>query len=226
MIELRNVSFAYNGRAIINDLSLSIGKGDFAVLAGSTGSGKSTLIQLLTGELIPSSGEIVVGNTRVDSLSKGQLADYRRSIGVISEEIGLLDEKTIAENVALPLEIAGKDRKATIAEKVQAQLASVNLSHETDSLPKELSLGEYQRAAIARALVTEPLILIADTPTLRLDQASATEIFAILTEQNIRGMTVLITVAEPLDRTIFPPKTLFYRLDATGVQQFLPETLG
>ena len=224
MIELRNVSFAYNGKAIFQNLSLEIDKGDFAVLVGNTGTGKTTVIQLLTGELLPTGGEIHVGPTRVDQLSKSKLASYRRSIGIISEEIGLLEEKNVAENVALPLEIAGKERKEMIEENVAASLETVNLQNKSTSTPKELSLGEYQRAAIARALITEPLLLIGDCPIQRLDRQSAVEIMSILTEQNVRGMTIFVTMPELSDPGLFPPKTVFYRFEQGSVHRFLPET--
>lgn len=224
MIELRNVSFAYNGKAILENVSLQVNKGDFAVLVGNTGTGKTTVIQLLTGELLPSSGEVLVGSTRVDRLSKSKLASYRRSIGIISEQIGLLEEKNVAENVALPLEITGKDGKDTIKENVAASLETVNLETKGTSSPKELSLGEYQRAAIARALITEPLVLIGDCPTQRLDRQSAVEVMFILAEQNVRGMTILLTMPELSDPSLFPQKTMFYRFDNGSVHRFLPET--
>jgi len=224
VIELRNVSFAYNGKAIFEHVSLTVDKGDFAVLVGNTGTGKTTLLQLLIGELVPTAGEISVGETRVDRLNKKHLAGYRRSIGIISEELGLLDEKSVAENVALPLEIAGNYRTDMIGINVTAQLETVNLTNKADSLPKELSLGEYQRAAIARALVSEPLLLIADCPTARLDRNSSAETLSILSNQNIRGMTIFLTTSELIDRNLYPSKTTFYRLAEGTVHQFLPET--
>jgi len=225
VIELRNVTFAFNGKAILQNVSFAVDKGDFAVLVGNTGSGKTTLIQLLIGELIPIGGEIYVGDTRVDQLTKKQLARYRRSIGIISEEIGLLGEKSVAENVAFPLDIVGRRHQVPVHASVRAQLEAVNLQTKANSAPKELSLGEYQRAAIARALISEPLILIADCPTVRLDPYASAEILSILDNQNVRGMTILLTMSELPDHRQFPPKTLFYRLDQGTVHRFLPETL-
>jgi cell division transport system ATP-binding protein len=225
VIELRNVSFAFNGKAILQDVSFTVDKGDFAVVVGNTGSGKTTLVQLLIGELIPSAGEIYVGQTQVDQLRKKQLAGYRRSIGIISEEVGLLDEKSVAENVALPLEIVGKRRLEPVHKSVTAQLETVNLQAKAKSAPKELSLGEYQRAAIARALISEPLILIADCPTVRLDPTASADILSILDNQNVRGMTIFLTMSELPDRRQFPSKTVFYRLLDGIMQPFLPETL-
>jgi cell division transport system ATP-binding protein len=224
VIELRNVSFDYDGKAILEHVSLRVDKGDFAVLVGDTGAGKTTLVQLLIGELLPKTGEIYVGSTRVDLLNKKHLARYRRSIGIISEEVELLDEKNVAENVALPLEIARKYSIETISKNVNTQLETVSLREKAGSAPKELSLGEYQRASIARALVAEPLILIADCPTARLDQRSAIETLSILADQNIRGMTVLLTASELPDRQLFPAKTLFFQLESNTVHRLLPET--
>lgn len=240
MIELRHIRFAYNGREIFHDLSLLIDKGSFAVLAGETGSGKTTLTQMLIGEQQPDRGEILVGNRRIDTLTKSELARYRQSVGFVFEEIALLEERTVEENVALPLEIAGTYRKHAIREQVERQLEAAHLSDRAILLPRELSLGERQRAAIARALVTEPLVLVADCPASQLDAASSREILAILAAQNIRGMTVLLTMPEITNRDIFPRTTAYYRLHNGAIHSeagtvnsgrsleahdFLPETV-
>lgn len=224
MIELHNVSFAYNGKAILQDLSLTVSKGDFTVLVGATGSGKTTLLQLLIGELIPDSGTIAVGNTRIDSLSRSRVAHYRRSVGFVFDEIALLEERNVEENVALPLEIDGKLKKNAIRERVHMHLEAVNLSDKARSFPRELSYGEAQRASIARALITEPLVLVADCPTAQLDRASSREIISILANENIRGMTVLLAITELQNRELLPRNAVFYRLYDGDVHRFLPET--
>ncbi len=224
MIELSNVYFSYNGRVIFNDFSLSIHKGEFAAIIGPTGSGKTTMIQLLLGELLPTKGTITVDTTRVDLLKKKQLATYRRSVGFVFEEIALLEEKTVRENVRLPLEI-NKMQSAAMDARVEEELIGVHLLDKAKSFPRELSLGEMQRTAIARALVSEPLVLVADVPTSQLDQSSSKEIVSILEDQNVRGMTVLLTMPDLSQRELLPKNTVIYVLRDGSVHPFLPETL-
>jgi cell division transport system ATP-binding protein len=226
MIAFRNVSYSSpdSGKPILNDVSFEIAKGEFAVISGDTGSGKTTILQLLTAELRPSSGEILVGSTELHSLKRNKIPDYRRRIGCVFQSIVLLQEKTASENIAFALEIHGKDSRDAIAKKVEEKLREVGLLEKANVYPRMLSHGEQRRISIARALVSEPLVLLADDITAQLDDASAEEVFAILRNEHIRGMTILITASNDRFFHLFPKSASHYQLTNGVVHRFMPES--
>ncbi|CAN5891117.1 cell division ATP-binding protein FtsE [soil metagenome] len=192
MIEARGVSKLY-GRGVyaLQDLTLRIDKGEFVFLTGPSGAGKSTLLRLLLRQDVPSEGEMIVGGRNLAALTGRQVQSYRRSLGFVFQDFKLLQAKTVLENVAfvprvLGLAVAQQQRRTFQV------LKWVGLQHRMNAYPRELSGGEQQRIAIARALVNDPVIILADEPTGNLDPDLSLEIMNLLREVNARGTTVLI----------------------------------
>jgi len=192
MISLHGVSLVYpNGVRALENVSLEIAKGDFVFLVGHSGTGKSSLLRLLYRETIPTSGTITVDGIRVDKLKRGRVPALRRHLGVIYQDFKLLSEKTVWENVAFAMQVTGAHTK-DIMRQVPRALDLVGLSHKSRMFPGELSGGEQQRTAIARALVNNPKILLCDEPTGNLDPSNTTEIMELLLRINLKGTTVIV----------------------------------
>ena len=192
MIEFVNVHKRYeNGVEAVNNVNLFIGKGEFVFLVGPSGSGKSTLLKLMIREEQVDSGKIILNNYKVSSMKDKHVPYLRRSIGIVFQDFRLLPDKTVFENVAFAMRIV-KASPRTIRRKVPMLLSLVGLSQKANSYPHELSGGEQQRVAMARALANNPLVLIADEPTGNLDPEHAWEIMKILNEINMRGTTVVV----------------------------------
>ena len=192
MIRLRGVSLVYpNGTRALDNIDLEIGKAEFVFLVGHSGTGKSSLLKLLYREAIPNSGEVYVDDIRVDTLRRSRIAKLRRNIGVVFQDFRLLSNKTVWENVAFALQVTGA-RSSDVMRQVPRVLDMVGLSHKSRMLPSELSGGEQQRAAIARALVNNPKIMLCDEPTGNLDPSNTTEIIELLQRINLKGTTVLV----------------------------------
>jgi putative ABC transport system ATP-binding protein len=200
-IQLDHVSRHYvMGQASIravDDVSLTVPAGEFLALLGSSGSGKSTLLNLMAGLDRPTSGSILSGGRNLAQLSSHELARYRRNtVGMVFQSFNLLPRMTLKENVELPLRLAEVDRGER-ASRVQEALKRVGLAKRVSHRPSELSGGEQQRAAIARALVNRPKILFADEPTGNLDSATGEAILALLREiQSSMGMTIVMVTHE------------------------------
>jgi cell division transport system ATP-binding protein len=224
MISFRNVSYTYpnSGKKILDDVSFDVAKGDFAVLKGMTGSGKSTILELLTCQAMPSAGHIESGGTELSNLSKKYIPKYRRSIGCVFQDFKLLEEKTAAENVAFALEVQRKYKPHLIREKTNEVLVRTGIIDEGNRFPRELSEGSRQRVAIARALVSEPLLLLADGAASGLDDESAQSIIELLVSENIRGMTILLTTATTRFFPVFPRSAVYFELSAGTVHKFMP----
>lgn len=192
MIEARSVSKAF-GRGVyaLHELSLRIDKGEFVFLTGPSGAGKSTLLRLLLRQDIPTEGEIVVGGRNLAALTARQVQSYRRSLGFVFQDFKLLQGKTVLENVAFVPRVLGM-AVAQQQRRTFQVLKWVGLQHRMNAYPRELSGGEQQRIAIARALVNDPVIILADEPTGNLDPDLSLEIMNLLREVNARGTTVLI----------------------------------
>ena len=181
----------------VDDVSLAVGEGEFLALLGSSGSGKSTLLNLIAGLDRPTSGAIVVESRNLAALTPLELARYRsRTVGMIFQAFNLLPRMTLEENVELPMRLAEVDRGERAA-RVREALERVRLTHRLGHRPTELSGGEQQRVAVARALVNRPRILLADEPTGNLDSSTSDEILNLLREINQSlGMTVLMVTHE------------------------------
>ena len=192
MISLRGVSLIYpNGVRALDGVSLEIAKGDFVFLVGHSGTGKSSLLRLLYREQLPSSGEITVDGIRVDRLARGRVPALRRHLGVVFQDFKLLSDKTVWENVAFAMQVTGSHTK-DVMRQVPRALDLVGLAHKSRMFPSELSGGEQQRTAIARALVNNPKILLCDEPTGNLDPTNTTEIMELLLRINLKGTTVVV----------------------------------
>jgi cell division transport system ATP-binding protein len=192
MIEARNVSKLY-GRGVyaLHDLSLKVEKGEFVFLTGPSGAGKSTLLRLLLRQDVPNEGEMIVGGRNLASLTGRQVQSYRRSLGFVFQDFKLLQRKTVLENVAFVPRVLGMSLAQQQRRTFQV-LKWVGLQHRMSAYPQELSGGEQQRIAIARALVNDPVIILADEPTGNLDPDLSLEIMNLFREINARGTTVLV----------------------------------
>ena len=192
MIVLDNVCKTYStGVSALNGVNLRIRKGEFVFIVGSSGSGKTTLFKLLLKELEPTSGRIYINSQNIGRLRRRRIPKMRRGIGVVFQDFRLLKDRNVYENIAFAQRVVGKPAKV-IKETVPQMLALVGLADKAASLPGELSGGEQQRVSLARALVNNPPILLADEPTGNLDPANAWEIMKLLEDINKRGTTVVV----------------------------------
>jgi cell division transport system ATP-binding protein len=193
MISISQVSKQYKGapRAALEDITLEIDKGEFVFLVGASGSGKSSLMRMILREDIPSSGSIHVLGENLIGIPNRRVPHFRRKLGVVFQDFRLLPSKTAAQNVAFSLEVIGKS-SGFIAEAVPDVLRLVGLEDKANSLPSELSGGEQQRIALARAIVNKPAILLADEPTGNLDPATSMDIMALLDRINLSGTTIVM----------------------------------
>jgi cell division transport system ATP-binding protein len=191
MIQLFHVFKYFDRRPAVFDVNLEIGKGEFVLLMGPSGAGKTTLLKLLFCAETPDQGQILVNSRNVARLATSQVPSLRRKMGLVFQDFRLLPNKTVFENVALPLVIQGLSVFET-KRKVTESLKAVGLDHRRESRPVTLSAGEQQRACIARAIVNSPIILLADEPTGNLDPDLAKEIIELFKTINARGTTVLI----------------------------------
>ena len=186
-----------NGTNALYDINLSVDQGEFVYVIGPTGSGKSTLIKLMDAEEMCTKGNVKVVGIDVGELSKRQIPNYRRNIGVVFQDYKLLPHLTVFENIAYALEVIGM-KKAQIRKRTIEVMKVVGLSEKGNSFPKELSGGQQQRVAIARAIANRPKVLIADEPTGNLDPAKSDEIMDLLQEINQRYGTTVVMVTHDI----------------------------
>lgn len=192
MVDICDLDLVYdNGHQALHGVNVQIDPGEFVFLVGTTGSGKSSLLKLMYRELAPTRGAVVVGGLDLGELARQEVPYLRRSVGVIFQDFRLLGNKTAAENVAYALEITGTAARR-IPSKVARVLELVGLSDKSKRLPSQLSGGEQQRVAIARSLVSEPSLLLADEPTGNLDPDSTWDIMQILSRVQNAGTTVVV----------------------------------
>jgi len=192
MVRIFGLSKSYRKEAsALKNLSFRIGKGEFVYITGPSGAGKSTLLKLLYCAERPTRGQILLDGQNVTRLSQRRIPFLRRRLGVVFQDFKLLENRTVYENVAFPLEVQGLKRYA-VSRKVYDTLELVGIEHKLKSRPLELSGGEQQRVAIARALVVDPMLLIADEPTGNLDAQMSREIVELFSAANVKGATVLL----------------------------------
>lgn len=192
MIKFENVYKTYaTGVEAVKNANLEIEKGEFVFIVGSSGCGKSTMIKMLLKELEPNSGKIYINGKDITKLPKNRIPNLRRSMGIVFQDFRLLEDKTVYENVAYAMRVIGAGKKA-IKKQVPNVLSLVGLLNKAKAFPDQLSGGEQQRVAVARAIVNNPVMLIADEPTGNLDPETAWEIMSLLNDINRRGTTVVV----------------------------------
>jgi len=192
MIELQSVTKIYpNGVRALNTINLLIQAGDFVFLVGPSGAGKSTFLRILFREEFPTEGKILVDGKDIVSMPESRVPYLRRNMGIVLQDFQLLKHRTVAENVAFGLRVIGAS-ESVINDRLQEALEQVGLSHKRRMFPDELSGGEQQRVCIARAIVSNPLILITDEPTGNLDPMISMEIMQLFLEINAKGTTVVM----------------------------------
>ena len=197
MVQMNNVTMVYENSdvAALDNVSLTISEGEFAFLVGPSGSGKTTIIKLLTGEIMPSDGEVIVNGFNTVKLKRRKMPQMRRTLGVIFQDFRLIDKMTVYDNVAFAMRVVGASSKE-IRVRVPKVLELVGLEGREKRLPAELSGGEQQRVAIARALVNNPTMIIADEPTGNLDPVRSLELMLLLEKINEMGTTILVVTHE------------------------------
>jgi cell division transport system ATP-binding protein len=192
MISLRGVTLVYpNGTRALDGVDLEVAKGSFAFLIGHSGTGKSSVLRLLYREQRPTTGEVYVDGVRVNKLRSSAVPGLRRRLGVVFQDYKLLTDKTVWENVAYAMHVTGASTR-DIMRQVPRVLDLVGLAQKSRAFPSELSGGEQQRTAIARALVNNPKLLLCDEPTGNLDPTNTTEIMELLSRINLKGTTVVV----------------------------------
>ena len=192
MLKMENVTMKYpTGTVALKDVNIEIEKGEFVFVVGSSGSGKTTFIELLLRELVPTKGKIEIAGVNYERLKKNKIHKVRRKIGVVFQNFRLLKDRTVYENVAFAQRVIETPAKY-IRRQVPAVLALVGLEEKYKSYPRQLSGGEQQRVALARALVNKPEIILADEPTGNLDPKNSWDIMNLLDEINAKGTTVVV----------------------------------
>jgi cell division transport system ATP-binding protein len=190
MLSVNNVEFNYKNQPVFTDLNLNVEEGEFVFLIGKSGAGKTTLLQMIYMNVIPQGGYVQFDIFSSDTIKPKMLPNLRRNVGIIFQDFKLLEDRTVYENLAFVLEITGAKRK-DVKRKVYQVLSEVGLAHKQKNKISQLSGGEKQRIAIARAIINEPKLIIADEPTGNLDPETSTEILDILTKISSRGTSVL-----------------------------------
>ncbi len=210
LIDIRDASKSYGRWPALEHVSLHVAAGEFVVISGPSGAGKTTLLRLIWMGDMPDSGVVQVAGYRSDMMKPGHLSRLRRRIGVVFQDFRLLPDRTVFDNVALPLVVSGSSGRA-VRKRVFSLLAMMGLSHRRDSFPHQLAGGEQQRVAIARAMVAYPEILLADEPTGNLDPDATAGIISQLMDINRGGTAVVMATHDP--RRIPPGSARFLFLD-------------
>lgn len=222
ILQFQEVVKHIKGRPILNHISFSLHKGEFRYLVGKTGAGKSTLLRLIYADLMPDEGSIQVDSFQIEKLKRKQIPLLRRQLGIIFQDFQLLPEKTILDNLFFVMEATGWSNRKKMREKAMELLVQVGLAHKQNQYPHQLSGGEQQRAAIARALVNDPILLLADEPTGNLDPEAADHIMQLLTEINKMGTAILMATHD-YHLIHDYPQPVFHLTDGT-LQPKSPET--
>lgn len=192
MIQMYRVSMRYKEDIeVLHDVNMSVEKSEFAFLVGPSGAGKTTVLRLLYRERIPTEGQIIVTGQNLSKVKSAQLPHFRRKLGIVFQDFKLLPNKTVAQNIAFSMRVVGA-RRSQIRRNVDRVLEWTNLTHRRNALPEDISGGEQQRASIARAMVNDPLLILADEPTGNLDPELSLEIMSLFERLNARGTTVLV----------------------------------
>jgi len=192
IINIEGVDLHQRNHKVFSNITLKIEKGEFLYLIGETGSGKSSLLKALYGELAIDAGNLSIADIDLTKIKQKEIPALRRKLGIVFQDFQLLTDRTVEENLSFVLKATGWKNKKEIADRIDEALESVHLNGLKDKMPYELSGGEQQRAAIARALLNHPEIILADEPTGNLDPAKSEKIIELLKEINAKGTTILI----------------------------------
>ena len=227
MITFHQVSKRHGERLVLDNVSWRMDEGECVVFVGHSGAGKTTILRLITHETQPSSGAVTVGTFRGGRLTRGQRALLRRTLGIIYEDFRLLNDRTVFENVALAVRIAGTFRNEEVIPRVLYALEEVGLKDKQAAFPGELSAGERQRAAIARAVVNRPAVILADEPTGALEKKSADEVLSLLKRIHAEGAALLLVTTRDDVATTLGGRTLMLEDGRiTSGEVFPPVPLG
>lgn len=191
MLSFDKVSKKFGNHLALDNATFKVNKGDFIFLVGASGAGKTTILRLIIKDINPTQGMIKLGDIDIVKLSSAKIPVLRRKVGMIFQDFKILNDRTIFENIAITLEILGRNNRE-IKTKVDEVLSMVGLEHKRDFFPVQLSAGELQRASIARAIIGKPTILLADEPTGNLDPKTGWEILRVLNEINKNGTTIIM----------------------------------
>jgi cell division transport system ATP-binding protein len=231
MIKCSDVSFAYDEHLIFSDVNLSVGKGEFVYIVGETGCGKTTLMRLLYMDLFPTSGTVTVDSMSSKTVKRRKLYQLRRRIGVVFQDYKLLEDRSVFDNVTFVLHAVGFPSHDIKMQTMKA-LTQVGLIHRKNSPISELSGGEQQRLSIARAIVKDPVAVLADEPTGNLDPATTADILTLLKKINLGGTTILLSTHNYEVIKKFPARTIVIKnykceeLDPLSLQTFPLQSPG
>jgi len=191
MIKFENVSKRFGSIKALEDISFEISEGEFVFLTGPSGAGKTTILKLILKELLPTDGKISVDNQDINKIRGKKICEHRRRIGVVFQDFKLLTDRTVFENVSLPLEIK-KIPLNQIKKEVEETLTAVGLWERRDLFPVQLAGGELQRTSLARAIISKPKILLADEPTGNLDPKTSWQLIELIKNENLKGITIIM----------------------------------
>jgi cell division transport system ATP-binding protein len=208
ILEFKNVSTGYQDRNILQNVDFSILKGEFVYMIGRTGAGKSSLLKMIYADLLPDAGSLMVGDYDIVKLKNKEIPFLRRKIGIVFQDFQLLPDRDIYENIRFAMRATGWTDKNKINNKISELLARVGLSEKLHSRPHQLSGGEQQRVSIARALINDPILLLADEPTGNLDPEATDMIMEILFRINLAGTSVIMATHEHDLIRRYPARTL------------------
>ncbi|MEM6764334.1 MAG: ATP-binding cassette domain-containing protein [Bacteroidota bacterium] len=192
----RDVGISFNDRMIFKGASFEVKMGEFVYVVGKTGMGKSTLLKMCYADVAPDAGNIQVGNYQVDTIEKKEVPFLRRKLGIVFQDFQLLPDRNVFENIRFAMLASGWKDKSRIKQKITEVLFKVGMTARSHSMPYQLSGGEQQRVTIARALVNDPILMVADEPTGNLDPAATQHIMEILRSINLAGTTILMATHE------------------------------
>ena len=223
IINIEGVDLHQRNHKVFSNITLKIEKGEFLYLIGETGSGKSSLLKALYGELAIDAGNLSIADIDLTKIKQKEIPALRRKLGIVFQDFQLLTDRTVEENLSFVLKATGWKNKKEIVDRIDEALESVHLNGVKDKMPYELSGGEQQRAAIARALLNHPEIILADEPTGNLDPAKSEKIIELLKEINTKGTTILIATHDYSIIKKYNARTI--KCDEQKVTEIDPNTL-
>lgn len=208
ILEFKDVATGYQDRSILQNVNFNILKGEFVYMIGRTGAGKSSLLKMIYADLLPATGTLMVGDYQITKIKNKEIPFLRRKIGIVFQDFQLLPDRSIYENIRFAMRATGWTDKNKINNKINELLAKVGLSDKLNSRPHQLSGGEQQRVSIARALINDPILLLADEPTGNLDPDATDMIMEILFRINLAGTSVIMATHEHDLIRRYPARTL------------------